>query len=265
MSGCVQINAKAVLESALPTDKCRLVEAMNAEWQVSPETASVTPDLPVNPARPDKPELVDPNKVPRRRLGSDEGRAAMLHAISHIELNAIDLACDMIARFAADPDLTVASRNDFVTDWISVAADEARHFQMLAKRLDELGFAYGDFPAHNGLWEAAVETRHDIAARLAIAPLVLEARGLDVTPAIIKKLTNVNDFQSVAILETIYREEVNHVAIGIRWFNVIARHRSEDPEHYFKHLVSSHFKGSLKPPFNYDARTKAGMPTAFYQ
>ena len=256
--------ANAVLNQSNPDEKARLVFAMSKAWADSPQIKSNNFDPPAMPARPLKPELVDPNKVPRRRLGSVEGRAAMLHAIAHIELNAIDLACDMIARFGLDTKIPNQDRADFIKDWVSVASDEARHFNMLQSRLQELGFQYGDFPAHNGLWEAAIETRHDIAARLAIAPLVLEARGLDVTPAIIKKLTNVNDFPSVSILETIYREEVNHVAIGVNWFKVVSQQMNQDPTDFFKKLIKTHFKGQLKPPFNEKARTLAGMPEAFY-
>ncbi len=257
--------ALRVLLTSDPLGKVEQVKSLKRLWDQKKSIGKIErSEIPETPARPKKPDLVDPNKVPRRRLGSTEGRAAMLHAIAHIELNAIDLACDMIARFTHADEVPSDKKEQFVSDWISVASDEARHFEMLQNRLNELGYSYGDFPAHNGLWEAAETTNSDVAARLAIAPLVLEARGLDVTPAIIKKLTNVNDCDSVVILKTIYREEVNHVAIGIRWFNVVAKSLNQDPTDFFKTLVKTHFKGQLKPPFNVEARTLAGMPGAFY-
>ncbi len=256
--------ALCVLNDANPAGKVDRVSQFQSNWTSYPKIGDCPANLPNSPARPDRPSLIDPNQVPKRGLGSVRGRAAMLHAIAHIELNAIDLACDMVCRFADDHDIPDNMRAEFVSDWLAVAVDEARHFQMLTKRLSELGFGYGDFPAHNGLWEAAEETRHDLSARLAIAPLVLEARGLDVTPAIIKKLTNVNDADSIAILQVIYREEVSHVAKGVKWFQRISKVRNQPAEAYFKHLVQTHFKGQLKPPFNQVARTLAGMPPEFY-
>ena len=219
---------------------------------------------PDRPARPPKPDLVPPHAVARRKLGSAEGRAALLHAIAHIELNAIDLAADMVARFADSPELDGA-REAFVADWSGVCDDEARHFLMIQQRLGELGFAYGDFPAHDGLWEAALATRHDIAARLAVAPLVLEARGLDVTPGMIRKLDGAADTASADVLRVIYREEVAHVACGIRWFHHVADRRGEPRDRYFDRLVREHFRGRVKPPFNVDARDRAQFPRDYYQ
>ena len=215
------------------------------------------------PARPAAPPLVHPSKLKRRGVGSERGRASLLHAIAHIELNAIDLSADMVARFADDPAVGDA-RCDFVCDWSRVCDDEARHFAMLQGRLAELGFFYGDFPAHDGLWDAARATRHDIAARLAVAPLVLEARGLDVTPSMIAKFDAVGDGRSADILRTIYSEEISHVETGMRWFRHVAEARNHPAEAYFQDLVRAHFRGQLKPPFNEAARNLAQFPARFY-
>ena len=179
---------------------------------------------------------------------------------AHIELNAVDLAWDLIARFA-DADLPRA----FYDDWIAVADDEARHFALLAGRLAALGAAYGDLPAHDGLWQVAEETAGDLLARLAVVPLVLEARGLDVTPAMIAKLEKAGDSESAAILEVIYRDEIDHVAAGQRWFAFVCARRDLDPAAAWGELVRRHFKGVLKPPFNAEARDAAGFPEAYYQ
>lgn len=219
---------------------------------------------PEQPARPSRPVLVPPKELAKRKLGSAEGRAALLHAIAHIELNAIDLAADMIARFSGAPEVE-DDQEDFIRDWSSVCDDEARHFILIADRLDEMGFVYGDFPAHNGLWDAANDTRGDIAARLAIAPLVLEARGLDVTPGMIEKLLQAGDEDSANILRIIYREEIGHVAIGMKWFKHVARKRDKTPLNYFRALVRDHFKGTIRPPFNLDARNLANFPYDFYK
>ncbi|GHA91155.1 rhamnosyltransferase [Algimonas arctica] len=219
---------------------------------------------PKRPARPERPPLVSPRELRRRRLGSPEGRAALLHAIAHIELNAIDLAADMIARFADAPDVA-GQRDAFIADWSSVCDDEARHFGLISDRLVELDFVYGDFPAHNGLWDAAMKTNFDIAARLSIAPLVLEARGLDVTPGMIVKLDQAEDRESAAILEIIYEEEVGHVAIGMLWLQHVASHREKDSRTLFRGMVREHFKGTIKPPFNHAARHKAGLKLSFYE
>ena len=218
---------------------------------------------PAGPARPERPALVSPRDLPRRGLGSESGRASLLHAIAHIELNAIDLAADMVARFSDAPELD-GRRDAFVGDWSGVCDDEARHFGMLQARLRELGHEYGDFSAHDGLWQAARDTAHDLAARLAIAPLVLEARGLDVTPGMIRRLDGAGDRKSADILRTIYAEEVAHVEAGIRWFHHVARARGREPKVYFQALVREHFRGKVKPPFNVPARDRATFPQEFY-
>jgi uncharacterized ferritin-like protein (DUF455 family) len=198
--------------------------------------------------------------MPRRRgAGSLANRIALLHAVAHIELNAIDLAWDLIARFAAR-DLP----RDFFEDWVAVADQEATHHALVADRLATLGAAYGDLPAHDGLWQAAQATAHDLLARLAIVPLVLEARGLDVTPDMIEKLRRQGDAASAAVLETIYREEINHVAAGRRWFGWECARRDLDPAAAYRDLVRRYHGGALKPPFNRAARDAAGVDPAFY-
>jgi uncharacterized ferritin-like protein (DUF455 family) len=203
--------------------------------------------------------------VPRRRLGTQEGRFALLHAVAHIEFNAIDLAFDLVARLGGDRRIADADRARFVSDWISVGDDEARHFQMVRARLHDLGGEYGDLPAHDGLWEAADATADDLAARLAVAPMVLEARGLDVTPGMIEKLRSVDDHESADILQVIYTEEVGHVAAGRRWFEAVCATEAADPRDRFQSLVRERFKGDLKRPFNADARDRAGLPGDWYE
>ena len=219
---------------------------------------------PLNPARPKTPELVSQNNLRRRRLGSIEGRCALLHAIAHIEFNAINLAADMVARFAHSTRITDADRHAFISDWVGVCDDEARHFTMIANRLLELESHYGALPAHDGLWRAAISTKDDLAARLAIAPMVLEARGLDVTPNMIKNLENVRDFESADILKIIYQEEIAHVAAGTHWFFNICERENRKKETYFQDLVKQHFQSTLNPPFNEKARNMAGFPPSFY-
>jgi len=255
-------NALVVLQAAAPDAKVAAANKLAANWAKTYDIGEKVSNIPDNPARPDAPRLVPPKDVKRRRLGSPAGRGALLHAIAHIEFNAIDLAADMIARFGHH--ISEANRSAFIGDWISVCHDEARHFGLLQTRLTELAMSYGDLPAHNGLWEAAVKTKNSFEARLAIAPMVLEARGLDVTPGMIKKLTEIGDIQSADILKIIYNEEINHVAIGARWFQEIARNKSKDPESWFHHLVREFYKGQLKPPFNVQARTLAGLKKGYY-
>lgn len=204
------------------------------------------------PGRPERPALVPPKSLPKRSLLQVEGRAALLHAIAHIEFNAIDLACDAVQRF---PDMPAG----FYTDWISVATDEARHFRLLQNRLAGMGYAYGDFTAHDGLWEMALRTRDDCLARMALVPRVLEARGLDVTPGMIAKFDQTGDGDSVAVLEIILREEVGHVAIGTQWFNFCCQARGCDPEITFLDLLQGVGRGALRGPYNAEARRLAGF------
>lgn len=252
--------AVAVLSAAEPARKVALSREVAASWRRR-EIALGEAIAPARPARPRLPLLLPPRDMKRRRnLGSPAGRIALIHALAHIELNAIDLGWDIVARFSGD-DLPPA----FFNDWVGVAAEEAEHFALLDARLVALGGAYGDLPAHDGLWDAAAHTAHDLLARLAVVPLVLEARGLDVTPEMMRRLKHAGDPESAAILDRIYRDEIGHVAVGARWFANLCQARDLDPASAFRDLVSRHFKGALKPPFNHAARSAAGMPEAFYQ
>ena len=229
-------------------------------WRAGGYTGLGPAGAPDRPARPARPLLRPPREVPRRKINSNpQGRIALLHALAHIELNAIDLAWDIVARFAV-PDLPRA----FFDDWVTVADEEGKHFLLLSKRLAELGAAYGDLPAHDGLWQASEETASGLLARLAIVPLVLEARGLDVTPAMIGKLRAAGDEASAQVLEVIYREEIGHVARGRRWFDWLCETRGLEPKAAWQGLVGQHFRGRLKRPFNAPARAEAGLPEDFY-
>ncbi len=200
--------------------------------------------------------------MPKRRTGAVAGRAALLHAVAHIEFNAIDLAFDLIARFSA---LLGDRGPEFVDDWIGVGADEAKHFLMLEERLASYGMAYGDLPAHDGLWDAAMATQADLKARLAIVPMVLEARGLDVTPDMIRKFEKAGDEAAAQALQTIYRDEITHVAAGTKWFAAECEAQGLPPVPTFQALVRQYFKGNLKPPFNDAAHRQAGLLPQFYQ
>jgi uncharacterized ferritin-like protein (DUF455 family) len=205
-----------------------------------------------NPGHPLLPILVLPREVPQRGLASVEGRAALLHAIAHIEFNAINLACDAMQRFNHMPE-------QYYLDWASVAIDEARHFQLLQTRLAELGYQYGDFKAHNGLWEMAEKTEQSCLARMALVPRLLEARGLDVTPGMIEKLKQLKDDASVAVLNVILSEEIRHVAIGTQWFNYCCQQENKNPEIEFIKLLTGMAKGSIRGPYNFPARQQAGF------
>ncbi len=242
------------LALSAPEEKCQFVTDLwlalqNGDYNFDPHT----PVLPITVAgRPSRPILVEPSKLSRRRLGSVEGRAALVHAIAHIEFNAINLALDAAYRFRDMP-------QQFYLDWVSVAADEVRHFQLLSTRLQSLGFGYGDFPAHNGLWEMAQRTAHDCMQRMALVPRVLEARGLDVTPGMIERLRAVDDYETVRILRIILEEEVRHVEIGSHWFRICCDQRGLEPEATFLNLLKEHFNGTLRGPFNIPARMQAGF------
>ncbi len=252
--------AVAVLNAADPADKVSLSHETAAQWRTG-DMAVGAAAPPGRPARPARPVLLPPRDMPRRRAaGGVAGRIALLHAVTHIELNAIDLAWDIVARFT-DQDLP----REFYDDWVGVAAEEAKHFDMLSRRLGALGAAYGDLPAHDGLWEAAEATADDLAARLAVVPLVLEARGLDVTPTMIARLRSAGDDDSAAVLDVIYREEIGHVAKGRRWFGHICARRGIDPEPTYHALVRARYKSTLKPPFNVEAREAAGLTAGFYE
>ena len=251
--------ALAVLAAPDPAAKVALTRAHAADWRAGAIAEVGTGRPPDRPARPPKPALRLPRDMPRRRKGGVAGRAAFVHAIAHIELNAIDLAWDIVARFTGE-----AMPRAFHDDWVGVALDEAEHFDLLSRRLAELGSAYGELPAHDGLWEAAANTADDLMARLALVPMVLEARGLDTTPAAVRRLEANGDAETAAILARIGAEEVPHVAAGVRWFEHLARARGLDPVAHFHDLLRARFAGVLKPPFNSDARAAAGMDPAYW-
>lgn len=217
-------------------------------------------DLPDEPGRPSEPELIAPSRMPRRSKGGVKGRVALLHALAHIELNAVDLTWDMIARSASH-----RLPRSYYDNWVQVGLEEAKHFKLLADRLRDLGSHYGALPAHAGLWEAAQSTGSDLTARLAIIPLVLEARGLDVTPSTIRSLEGLGDAPSAAILRTIYHDEKKHVAFGAKWFRFLCDRERRTPEPTFHALVRRHFRGAIKPPTNDRARAEAGLTPGFYK
>ncbi len=234
--------------------KSLCVAQLQQSWQEG-ELSRVPPPevLPIEqPGRPDKPVLVPPREVPRRRLGSRKGQAAMLHAIAHIEFNAINLALDAVYRFPDMPD-------DYYSDWIKVAAEEVYHFGLVRQRLCDLDYDYGDFPAHNGLWELAQKTSHDLLVRMAMVPRVMEARGLDVTPGIIQKFQGIGDKESIAALEIILRDEVGHVEAGSRWFNFLCEQRKIDPETTYFSLIDEYLNGHMSCPLHKEARLAAGF------
>ena len=248
-------HAYRALAAGEPAAKIRLTHELAAAFAAGEVAfeSDAPPSGPIGvPGRPPKPALVHPRDVPKRGLGSVEGRAAFLHAIAHIEFNAINLALDAAWRFRGMP-------RAYYADWLQVADDEARHFAMLSARLGELGYAYGDFAAHDGLWEMAVKTADCDRARMALVPRVLEARGLDVTPAMIVRLRDVGDEASAAILETILREEVAHVAAGSRWFHWCCARDGLAPAREFIRLVREVARANVRPPFNREARLAAGF------
>ncbi len=207
------------------------------------------------PGRPAQPVLVSPGALPKRGMRSTEGRATLLHALAHIEFNAINLALDIVWRFAGLPEA-------FYREWVQVAREEAFHFQLLQARLQSLGYCYGDFPAHNGLWEMAEKTKDDVLARLALVPRTLEARGLDVTPAIRTKLAQAGDTESAAVLDIILRDEIGHVQVGNRWYKFLCAQRGLDPLVTDAELAQRYSAPAQRGPFNLDARRTAGFDEA---
>jgi len=254
-----------VLSTAEPMAKVDLTRRFAAAWRTGEITGIGTAVPPVRPARPDRPELRLPRDMPKRRKAQSlAGRIALLHALAHIELNAIDLAWDIVARFHTLPDGDPLPRA-FRDDWVQVADDEARHFALLADRLAALGAAYGDLPAHDGLWQASEQTAHDLPARLAVVPMVLEARGLDVTPAMIDSLDKAGDPAGATVLRIIHDDEISHVAAGRRWFQACADALGRDAGSWWQELVRTWFKGDLKRPFNGTSRDRAGFPADWYE
>ncbi|WP_417515359.1 ferritin-like domain-containing protein [Minwuia sp.] len=252
--------ARQVLGTADPVRKASCARQLADDWNNGALSALGDTAMAARPGRPDRPRLLAPRDMPRRRKGGAlHNRIALLHAIAHIELNAIDLAVDIAGRFGA------AIGPAFVTDWLSVAADEARHFMLLQDRLTDLGSTYGDLPAHDGLWEAADRTAHDPCARLAVAHMVLEARGLDVTLPMIERLRRHRDDRSADILQIIYNDEIGHVRLGSIWFRRLAEQKCTNVDAYWRELVTRNFDGNLKRPFNTLARQQALMPPSLYE
>lgn len=247
--------AAACLAAASPEAKVAATfetAAAFARGELTIDAASPAPEPIRMPGRPPTPKLVHPRDLPKRGFGSNEGRAAFIHAVAHIEFNAIDLAWDAVYRFRGLPDA-------YYADWVSIANDEARHFSMLRARLQELGHDYGDFGAHNGLWEMAEKTQHDGLSRMALVPRVLEARGLDVTPGMIVKLRGLGDHATADILEIILREEIAHVAAGSRWYRWYCERAGIEPRGKFRELLHEYATSVLRKPFNMEARRQAGF------
>ena len=255
--------AETVLRTADGRQKTKISREFAAQWRAAradgsvPEIGTATP--PMHPSRPDKPELLSPRDVPRRRPGTPEGRIALLHAVAHIELNAVDLHWDIIARFSH-----IKMPIGYYDDWVKSADEESKHFNLMCDCLEAEGSFYGALPAHAGMWRAAEDTADDFMGRLAVVPMVLEARGLDVTPGMIKVFKQAKANQAVEALEIIYAEEVHHVAYGSKWFHYLCGRDELDPTPTFHALVRKYFHGNLKPPFNEEKRAEAGIPPDFY-
>lgn len=243
-----------------PDSRAKVAAARRAarDWRLGRLEHAFDVPMPCRPAWPARPELLPPNRMPKRGKGSQHGRIALVHALAHIEFVAIDLAFDMVGRFGGQFD------RNFADDWLKVGADEAMHFALLDRRLRQLGSEYGAMPAHGGLWEAAEATAHDVAARLAVVPMVLEARGLDVTPMTIDRFVDAGDMATARILRRIYDDEIVHVGAGTRWFERCCEARGEVPETTWRALLQRHFSGAIKPPFNDSARQAAGLTRDYY-
>lgn len=237
-----------------PTQKVSCAQQLNQMWtQHQLDTDSLNnPEDYVSPGRPEKPKLVPPRNLPRRSLHTKQGMAALLHSIAHIEFNAINLALDAAYRFRDLP-------NQYYADWIRIAAEEAYHFQLVDAHLRTLGYAYGDFSAHNGLWDMAMQTNHSALVRMAIIPRVMEARGLDVTPGIINRFAAVGEHKVVEILKIIMRDEIGHVEVGTHWFNYLCDKKQLPRQATFEKLMREFSKGRVKLPLHREARINAGF------
>ena len=243
--------AVAILKAADPQEKVTLTHAAAAAWR-NGDLAIAQAAPPERPARPAKPVLMQPREMPKRSIGP-KGRLALVHALAHIELNAVDLAWDVVARFGAGMPRAVVEAG------VDVAWEEAAHYTTRTARLRTLDVCYGDLPAHDGLWEAAMRTSDDLAARMALIPMTFEARGLDTTPPTTAKLRTGGDEETAAILDVIYTDEIKHLAIGVRWFEFLCTAVGKDPHAAYKHVIDTRYPGGLRPPFNMEARGAAGM------
>ncbi len=249
--------ALTVLSEPDPVRKASQAIQLRADFLAGAEldlVAQLAPNGPL-PGRPVRPLLKQALQVPSRSPFTTEGRAALIHAICHIEFNAINLALDAVWRFPGMP-------RAFYADWLQVAAEEALHFSLLHEHLQTLGHAYGDFDAHDGLWTMAERTKDDVLARMALVPRTLEARGLDATPPLQAKFRKAGDERAVAILDIILRDEIGHVEIGNRWYRHLCRARALDPITLYPDLVERYQAPRLRPPFNFEARSAAGFSEA---
>ncbi|MEN8213453.1 MAG: ferritin-like domain-containing protein [Pseudomonadota bacterium] len=246
--------AREALVESDPREKCRLTTELSSAWKsgsLAYEPGAILPDVTLA-GRPDKPELVHPRDLPQRSLNSREGRAALIHALTHIEFNAINLALDAVFRFRRMP-------ADYYSDWLRIASEESKHFRKLRKRLNKMDCHYGDFQAHSGLWDMAMRTAHDPLHRMALIPRVMEARGVDVTPGMIKRFRSVGDLETVNILELILREEIGHVMAGTRWFRYLCDERGVEADSTYLELVHQYMGNSLHCPVHLEARLEAGF------
>ena len=246
------------LTVAEPATKAAGVRALALRWAdgtMQLATGTVLSAAASIPGRPLRPLLVPPLMVPRRSMASVEGRAVLLHALAHIEFNAINLALDALWRFDGMPAA-------YYTDWLQVAAEEALHFSLLCAHLRTQGFAYGDFAAHDSLWELAEKTQHDVLARIALVPRTMEARGLDASPPMRAKLAQAGDHAAAAILDIILRDEISHVAVGNRWYGWLCAERGLDPLATYAELAATFRAPTLRGPFNLAARRAAGFSEA---
>ena len=250
--------ATEVLQTADGREKTALSKSYAEMWfaaRAAGDTIEIgTANPPLHPARPEKPELLSPRDVPKRKPGSEAGRIALLHAVAHIELNAVDLHWDIIARFGH-----ITMPIGFYDDWVKSAAEESKHFNLVCDCLEAIGSHYGALPAHAGMWRAAEDTKDDLLGRLAVVPMVLEARGLDVTPGMIDIFAKANATQAVDALNVIYSEEVAHVAYGSKWFNFMCGRDNLDPKEVFHTLVRKYFKGALNL-FSISAAINPALP-----
>ncbi len=253
-----------VLKTASAIKKAQKTQAYAELWRAGDIKDIGHVSLPDRPARPEKPQLLEPTQMPKRaKAGSQKSKIALLHALAHIELNAIDLAWDVMARKFDLGGFSLPK--EFYDDWIKVADDEAKHHLMLEERLNDLGASYGDLPAHDGLWEASEKTAHDFAARLAIVPMVLEARGLDVTPNMITQMKKQDDLKTAEMLKIIHDDEITHVRAGSVWFKAWCDFHGHDQEETWQSLVQTYFNGKLKRPFNHPSREKGGLIRDWYE
>ncbi len=260
----MRVRALQALMQCDPDQKALAVQALHDDWlaaRVGLDRATLIAEplgplgMSALPGRPDRPVLVAPRDLPQRSPQTPQGHAALIHAVAHIEFNAINLALDAVWRFEGLP-------SDFYSDWLRVAREEALHFSLLQAHLRSLGYAYGDFEAHDGLWMMTAKTAHDVVARMALVPRLLEARGLDATPPMQARLRRAGDQRAVEILDIILRDEIGHVEVGNRWFRHLCDQRGLEPQTHFKALARAHGAPRLKPPFNLAARRRAGFAEA---